>query len=92
MLLYVLRLPQAVYAYVDILFTHHFKYKTVEDFSTHNYENIFQIFASLSTGLLSVLCVCGVYIGHYMPALHPCAMAVLRCQHLRVGPVCVAYR
>jgi hypothetical protein len=64
----------------------------VDDFSTHNYENIFLNFHLSSTGLLSVLCVCGVYIGHYMPAFHPCAMAVLRRQHLRVGPVCVAYR
>lgn len=45
-----------------------------------------------STGLLSVLCVCGVYLGHHLPPLHPSAVAVLRCQHLRVGAVCVAHR
>lgn len=43
-------------------------------------------------GVLCVLCLCGVYIRHRMPPLHPRPMAVFRCQHLRVGPVCVAHR
>lgn len=47
---------------------------------------------SFLSGFLSVLCVCGVYIRHHMPALHPRAVAVLRCQHVRVGAVCLAHR
>lgn len=45
-----------------------------------------------STGFLSILCVCCVYLGHHLPPLHPSAMAILRCQYLCVGAVCLAHR
>lgn len=44
------------------------------------------------SGLLSILCVCGVHIRYYMSALHPRAVAVLCGQHIRVGAVRVAHR
>lgn len=43
-------------------------------------------------GVLCVLRMCGVYVGHHLPPLHPSPMAVFRCQHLRMGPVCLAHR
>lgn len=46
----------------------------------------------LFPGFLCVLCVCGIYIRHHLPSIHPRPMAVFRCQHLRVGPVCLAHR
>lgn len=46
----------------------------------------------LHPGIFCLLCLCGVYIRHYLPPLHPCPMVVFRCQHLRMGPVCLAHR
>lgn len=46
----------------------------------------------LSLGILCLLCMCGVYIRHNLPALHSCPMAVFCSQHLRMGPVCLAHR
>lgn len=47
---------------------------------------------SLCPGVLSLFCMCGVYIRHHLPPLHPRSMAVFRCQYLRLGPVRVAHR
>lgn len=46
----------------------------------------------LHLGVLCVLRMCGVYVRHHLPSLHPCPMAVFRCQHLRMGPVRLAHR
>lgn len=46
----------------------------------------------LHLGVLCILRMCGVYVRHHLPSLHPRPMAVFRCQHLRMGPVCLAHR
>lgn len=46
----------------------------------------------LRLGVLCLLRMCGVYVRHHLPPLHPRPMAVFRCQHLRMGPVCLAHR
>ncbi|XP_028256565.1 macoilin-1 isoform X2 [Parambassis ranga] len=43
------------------------------------------------SGVLRLLRMCGVYIRHHMPPLHPCPVAVFRCQHIRMGPVRLAH-
>lgn len=47
---------------------------------------------SLYPGVLCVLRMCGIYVRHHLPSLHPCPMAVFCRQHLRMGPVCLAHR
>lgn len=46
----------------------------------------------LYPGILCVLRLCGIYVRHHLPSLHPCPMAVFCRQHLRMGPVCLAHR
>lgn len=46
----------------------------------------------LHLGVLCLLRMCGVHIRHHLPPLHPRPMVVFRCQHLRMGPVCLAHR
>lgn len=46
----------------------------------------------LHLGVLCLLRMCGVYVRHHLPPLHPRPMVVFRCQHLRMGPVCLAHR
>lgn len=46
----------------------------------------------LLSGVLRLLRVCGVYVRHYLPSLHPRPMVVFCRQHLRMGPVCLAHR
>lgn len=46
----------------------------------------------LHLGVLCLLRMCGIHLRHHLPPLHPRPMAVFRCQHLRMGPVCLAHR
>lgn len=63
---------------------------------TYNLEYFYSTFRRYITllcpGVLSVLRVCGVYVRHHLPSIHPRPMAVFRRQHLRMGPVCLAHR
>lgn len=44
------------------------------------------------TGFLSAVCLHGTDVRHDLPPLHPSQLALLCGLHLRVGPVCLAYR
>lgn len=46
----------------------------------------------LYPGILCLLRMCGIYVRHHLPSLHPCPMAVFCRQHLRMGPVRLAHR
>uniref|UniRef100_A0A8C4HVN3 Macoilin 1a n=1 Tax=Dicentrarchus labrax TaxID=13489 RepID=A0A8C4HVN3_DICLA len=50
------------------------------------------LFLLLQLGVLCLLCMCGVYVRHHLPPLHPRPMAFFCCQHLRMGPVRLAHR
>lgn len=43
-------------------------------------------------GLLSLLRMCRFHIGHHLPPFYTCSVAVLCCQYLCVGTVCLAHR
>lgn len=68
-------------------------YKNYIGYFSWNNQTLFSFpLPSFLSGLLSIFCVCSIHLQHHLSALHPNPVAVLCCQHLCVGTVCVAHR
>ena len=52
----------------------------------------FQFVYSLSLGILSIFHLHCHHVRHDLLSVHPGPLAVLCCQHIRLGPICMAHR